>query len=67
MLAIDLAQPAGPYVNGRQEIKLPEYRRYVNEFEVLVRAIRSGEPLEVTAETEMNVHEALMMACGAAG
>jgi len=65
VLTIDLAQPAGPYVKGRQEIKLPEYRRYLNEFEVLLRAIRSGEPLEVTAETELNVHEALMMACGA--
>lgn len=66
-LTMDLAEAAGSYRKGRQEVTLPEYRRYVTEFEVLARAIRTGQSLEVPSETEWNVHEALLAACAMTG
>lgn len=63
LLTLELAKAAGPYAAGKQEVKLPPYRRYVDEFTALADALREGKPLPFTAEEELNVQEALMRAC----
>lgn len=62
-LTVDLAKAAGPYRAGRQEIKLPEFRRYVGEFAALAQALRQGAALPVTAAQELEIQEALLRAC----
>jgi predicted dehydrogenase len=62
-LVIDLAKAAGPYTAGKQEVKLPAYRRYVDEFAALAAAIRAGQKLPFSAEEELLVQEALLRAC----
>lgn len=62
-LTIDLGKAAGPYSAGRQEVKLPAYRRYADEFAELASAIREQKALPFSIEAEINVHEALMRAC----
>jgi predicted dehydrogenase len=62
-LTFDLAKATGPYKAGAQEVKLPAYRRYVDEFAALSVAIRSGKPLPITADEELAIHEALLRAC----
>ncbi len=62
-LSIDLAKAAGPYPTGRHDVKLPVYRRYVDEFDELASAIREQKALPYSIEVEMNVQEALMRAC----
>jgi len=63
VLTMDLAKAAGPYAAGRQEMKLPVYRRYEDEFAELALAVRENKALPCSAEEELNVHEALMRAC----
>lgn len=63
-LHLDLARAAGPYRAGPQAVPLPAYRRYVDEFPALARAIRRGEPLEVPLDRERDVQETLLRACG---
>jgi predicted dehydrogenase len=60
---IDLAKAAGPYKAGSQQVELPPYERYRDEFIELARAIREGSPLAVSLEEELNVQEALLSAC----
>jgi len=62
-LTVDLGKAAGPYSAGRQEVKLPGYRRYVDEFVALASAIRQGTPLPVTSAVELMIQEALLRAC----
>jgi predicted dehydrogenase len=62
-LTLDLAKAAGPYKAGVQEVKLPAYRRYVDEFVELATAIRSRKPLPVPMDDELAIHEALLRAC----
>jgi predicted dehydrogenase len=59
---VDLAKPAGPYAAGRQDVPMPAYQRYVDEFAALAAAIRSGRPLAVSAADELLVQETLLRA-----
>lgn len=63
-LEIDLADSAGPYQAGVQEVALPVYRRYVGEFDELARALQTGGGLSVTPEEDLLVQEALLQASG---
>ena len=63
-LSIDLSKPAGPYHAGTNQVKLPEYRRYIADFAALARAVRDGQPLHVTPEEDLLVHEVLIRASG---
>lgn len=65
-LSLELAEAAGPYARGRQEVPLPAYRRYVDEFRDLAAAIRGARPLPVSLEQELAIQAALMLACGVA-
>ncbi|MBI1842168.1 MAG: Gfo/Idh/MocA family oxidoreductase [Verrucomicrobia bacterium] len=62
-LTLDLGEAAGPYQAGRQEVSLPPYRRYVDEFAELAAAIRESRPLTHGLDLELRVHRALMTAC----
>jgi predicted dehydrogenase len=62
-LILDLGKAAGPYAAGRQEAKLPPYRRYVDEFAALARAIRTGQALPFAPEQELTIQETLLRAC----
>jgi predicted dehydrogenase len=61
-LQIDLAKAAGPYKAGTQTVSLPAYRRYVDEFAALARALREGAALAVAPEQELMVQETLLRA-----
>ena len=52
-LTVDPAKAVGPYQAGSQKVPLPEYRRYVGDFEELAAAVRDGTPLSVTPEQEL--------------
>ena len=63
-LTVDLVNSAGPYRSGRQEVVLPPYRRYVDDFEELARAVTERRPLEVTFAQELAVQETILQASG---
>lgn len=63
---LDLADAAGPYRRGPQEVPQPAYRRYVEEFIDLARVLRDGGPLPVSLDQERTIQETLLRACGAA-
>jgi predicted dehydrogenase len=62
ILEIELGEAAGPYKVGRQRVELPAYRRYVDDFAELARAIREGGRLGVSPEEELLVQEVLLEA-----
>jgi len=61
-LAIDLAKAAGPYRAGAQSVAMPPYRRYVDDFAELARAVRQGIPLAIPPEQDLLVQETLIRA-----
>lgn len=63
-LSLDLAAAAGPYAKGRQDVPLPAFRRYLDEFRDLAAAIRGERPLPVGLDRELEIQAALMQACG---
>lgn len=63
-LSLDLATAGRPYAKGRQDVPLPAYRRYVDEFRDLAAAIRGERPLPVGLDRELEIQAALMQACG---
>jgi predicted dehydrogenase len=62
VLQLDLAKPAGPYQSKSQQVSLPAYRRYVDDFAELAMAIRSHKPLAVSLKEELLVQETLLRA-----
>ena len=61
-LQIDLAKAAGPYQSKNQQVSLPAYRRYVDDFVELATAIRSRKPLSVSPSQELAIQETLLRA-----
>ena len=59
---MDLAEPAGPYQAGRQQVEIPSYQRYLAEFEEMLRAVREDKPLSVTPTEDLIVQETLVRA-----
>src|SRR5262245_25299613 len=60
VLQIDLAKPAGPYQSKGQQVELPAYRRYVDDFNELAMVIRSRKPLSVSPKEEFLIQETLL-------
>ena len=65
-LEIDLAEQAGPYSAGRQEVNLPSYERYLGEFAEMLHSVRDSKPLSVNSREDLIVHETLVRASGMA-
>ena len=63
-LAIDLAKPAGPYQAGLNQVSMPEFPRFVADFEELAACILTGQPLAVSAEEDLAVQETLLSVSG---
>jgi predicted dehydrogenase len=63
-LSIDLAKAAGPYQKGRQQVTMPEYERFVDDFIELAACVRDKTPLSTTPEQELAIQETLMRSCG---
>jgi len=61
-LQIDLVKPAGPYQSKSQQVSLPAYRRYVDDFVELATAIRSRKSLSVSSSQELAIQETLLRA-----
>lgn len=61
-LAINLAQPAGPYKKGEQKVPLPAYQRYEGDFAELAAAARGERPLSVSLDEELLVAETVLRA-----
>jgi predicted dehydrogenase len=61
-LEFDLVKAAGPYQAGRQEVPVAKFERYVGDFIELARCLRTGEPLGVTLEEDLDVQETLLRA-----
>ncbi|MBI4892310.1 MAG: hypothetical protein HY821_16925 [Acidobacteria bacterium] len=61
-LELDLLNPVGPYVKGRQKLEVPAYKRYVADIAAFARAVRGEEPLDTTPDLEMAVTEVLLTA-----
>jgi predicted dehydrogenase len=65
-LVIDLAKSAGPYRKGSQEVPLPAYKRYVDDFVELAAAVRGERKLLVGLEEELLIAESILRASGMA-
>jgi predicted dehydrogenase len=59
-----MRKPQGPYKAGWQQIELPPQPRFVGDFKELARAIKSGQPLKLSYDHELLVHETLLRASG---
>jgi predicted dehydrogenase len=66
VLTMELAQAAGPYAKGKQQVPMPEYKRYVDDLIELAAAVRGTKKLSVSLEEEMLVQETLLRASGMA-
>ena len=62
-LEVDLAKAAGPYKAGRQNVPLPEYKRYVGDLADMAQALRGGK-LRASLEEESLVHEWVLKSSG---
>lgn len=61
-LTIDLARDSGPYKAGLQQVPMPPYQRYVDDFKDLAECIREGRALSVTPEQDFEIQETLLRA-----
>jgi predicted dehydrogenase len=63
-VTLDLAKAAGPYPAGRQQIPMPPYKRYIDDFIELAAAVRGEKRLSVSYDEDLLVHEILLRASG---
>lgn len=61
-LEIDLGKAAGPYIQGRQKVPLPEFRRHTADFDELARCVTQGRPLSVSLDEDLLLEEILLQA-----
>ncbi len=61
---VQVRKAQGPYKAGWQDITLPPQPRFVGDFKELARAIKSGQPLKLSYEHELLLHETLLRASG---
>ena len=53
---------AGPYAKGAQNVPLPAYQRYVDDFRELAAAVRGERPLTASLDEELLVAETILRA-----
>jgi predicted dehydrogenase len=63
-MRVAMRKAQGPYKAGWQEIDLPPQPRYAGDFQELARALKSGQPLKLSYDHELLVHETLLRAAG---
>ncbi|MGH9661766.1 MAG: Gfo/Idh/MocA family protein [Bryobacteraceae bacterium] len=63
-LRVGMRKPQGPYKAGWQEIALGPQPRYIGDFRELARALKNGQPLKLSYDHELILHETLLKASG---
>ncbi|MSU24975.1 MAG: Gfo/Idh/MocA family oxidoreductase [Opitutus sp.] len=63
-LTLDLTAAAGPYKKGAQDVPLPSYKRYEDDFIELAAAVRGEKKLSVSLDEELLVAETVLRASG---
>jgi predicted dehydrogenase len=63
-MRVNVRKAQGPYKAGWQDITLPPQPRFIGDFKELARAIKSGQPLKLSYEHELLLHETLLRASG---
>ncbi len=63
-LVLDLTTAAGPYKKGAQDVPLPPYKRYEDDFIELAAAVRGEKSLTTTLDEELLVAETVLRASG---
>jgi predicted dehydrogenase len=63
-MRVHMRKPQGPYQAGWQDINLPPQPRFVGDFKELARAIQSSQPLKLSYDHELLLHETLLRAAG---
>jgi predicted dehydrogenase len=63
-MRIHMRKAQGPYKAGWQDLTLPPQPRFVGDFRELARALQSGEPLKLSYDHELLLHETLLRASG---
>ena len=63
-VTIELAEAAGPYKKGKQQLPMPEYKRYVDDLAELAAAVRGQKKLSASLDDELLVQETLLRASG---
>jgi predicted dehydrogenase len=61
-MKVGLRKAQGPYKAGWQEIALTPQTRFTGDFKELARALKSGQPLKLSYDHELTVHETLLRA-----
>lgn len=62
VLTLDLAEAAGPYKKGSQNVPLPTYTRYMGDLADLAAADRGEKNLVVSLDEELRIHQVLLAA-----
>jgi len=62
-MQVVMREAKGPYRKGWQDVELPKHVRYVEDFEQLAQALKTGESLKYSYDHELLVQEALIRAC----
>jgi predicted dehydrogenase len=63
-MRVHMRKPQGSYTAGWQDINLPPQPRFVGDFKELARAITTGQPLKLSYDHELLLHETLLRASG---
>lgn len=63
-MRVYMQKPAGPYKPGWQEITLVPQPRFIGDFQELGHAITTGQPLRLSYDHELLLHETLLRASG---
>ena len=63
-MRVNLREAQGPYKAGWQDLTLGPQPRFAGDFQELARAITTGEPLRLSYDHELLLHETLLRASG---
>jgi predicted dehydrogenase len=64
LMRVNLRKAQGPYKAGAQEIQLPAQPRFIGDFKELAQALKTGQPLRLSYDHELTLHETLLRASG---
>jgi predicted dehydrogenase len=62
-MQVVMREATGPYRAGWQDVEMPKHVRYVEDFQELARALKTGQPLRYSYDHELLVQETLVRAC----
>ncbi|MEZ5356553.1 MAG: Gfo/Idh/MocA family oxidoreductase [Bryobacteraceae bacterium] len=63
-MRVHMRRAQGPYKAGWQDLRLPPQPRFIGDFAELARALKSGQPLHLSYDHELLLHETLLRASG---